>query len=297
MRVAIAGPGLMGSQIGAEYALGGHRVTFLARNVDRGIDSINRAFALARSLDHWNDEDLTAAHDRVTFVADISDLHPDTELFLESIVEDAQAKIDVLKAAAEQLPRATLASNTSSLSIGRLGGWAGEPKRMIGTHYWNPPLLMPLVEVIQSPETDPEHTQRAMDVLRGLGKRPVLIEQDVNGFVWNRLQMALLREAVWLVEHEVATPAVVDEIVRDGLARRWRYTGPFETAALGGPATFMKVANNLWPELSHAQELENLSQWLIDNPDELRAIKVRRDAGLAAELKREWRDDDAAGEH
>ena len=297
MRIAIAGPGLMGSQIGAEYALGGHRVTFLSRNVDRGIDSVNTAFALARSLDRWTDEELNAAHDRVSFVADISDLHSDTDLFLESIVEDAQAKIDVLKAAAEQLPNATLASNTSSLSIGRLGGWAGEPKRMIGTHYWNPPLLMPLVEVIQGPETDPEHAIRAMDILRQLGKRPVLVEQDVNGFVWNRLQLALLREAVWLVEHEVATPAVVDEIVRDGLARRWRFTGPFETAALGGPETFTKVANNLWPELSHAHELENLAQWLIDNPDELRAIKARRDAGLVEELKREWRNNDAADQH
>ena len=129
-----------------------------------------------------------------------------------------------------------LASNTSSLSIGRLGGWAGASKRMLGTHYWNPPLLMPLVEVVAGPETGPALIEQVMELLRELGKRPVAVERDVDGFVWNRLQLALLRRRSGSSSRKVASPEVVDEIVRDGLARRWRYTGPFATAAaLGGP--------------------------------------------------------------
>jgi 3-hydroxybutyryl-CoA dehydrogenase len=287
MNIAIAGPGLMGSQIGAEYALGGHHVAFVARHIDRGINRVNAAFEVAASLDLWSTEEIAAAHDRVVFVPVVSDLNPDTDLFLESIIEDPAIKIEMLKEAGKRMPKAILASNTSSLSIGRLGGWAGFPKRTIGTHYWNPPLLMPLVEVVAGPETDPTLIPPVMEWLRTLGKRPVAVERDVDGFVWNRLQLALLREAVWIVEQKVATPEVVDEIVRDGLARRWRYTGPFATAALGGPQIFTRVANNLWPELSHAHELHDLARWLIDNPQELAELRARRDAGLIEDLKKD----------
>jgi 3-hydroxyacyl-CoA dehydrogenase len=115
----------------------------------------------------------------------------------------------------------------------------------------------------------------------------MLVDRDVPGFVWNRLQLALLREAVWIVENGVAAPEVVDEIVRDGLARRWRYTGPFATAALGGPATFTKVAENLWPVLSTATGIHDLARWLRHSPEELAGIKAARDAGLLEELKRD----------
>jgi 3-hydroxybutyryl-CoA dehydrogenase len=291
MQIAIAGPGLMGSQIGVEYALGGHDVTFLARSPDAGRERVEAALDAARSLRLWDEAALQAADARLAFAPAVANLSPETEIFVESIDEDAHAKIDLLKEVAARMPNAILASNTSSLSIGRLGGWAGTSKRTLGTHYWNPPLLMPLVEVVAGPETDHAHVETMTQVLRDLGKRPVLVSQDVDGFVWNRLQLALLREAVWIVEHGVATPEVVDEIVRDGLARRWRYTGPFETAALGGAETFTRVAHNLWPELSHATELHDLGKWLLDDPKRLDTIRQRRDAGLIDDLTKDRADD------
>jgi 3-hydroxyacyl-CoA dehydrogenase len=97
--------------------------------------------------------------------------------------------------------------------------------------------------------------------------------------------LALLREAVWLVENGVASPATVDEIVRDGLARRWRYTGPFQTAALGGAATFERVANLLWPALSTATSLQDLRQWLDESPEKTGPLRERRDRGLAADMR------------
>jgi 3-hydroxybutyryl-CoA dehydrogenase len=201
------------------------------------------------------------------------------------VVEDAEAKGVVLRAAAERFPEAMLASNTSSIGIGRLGELSGAPERTIGNHYWNPPLLMPLVEVISGPLSDAAVVQRSVELIASVGKRPVVVEKDVDGFVWNRLQLALLREAVWIVENGVASPGVVDEIVRDGLARRWRYTGPFETAALGGPDTFTRVANNLWPVLSNADRVEDLGRWLIDDAGILGEIKANRDAGLLLDLE------------
>jgi 3-hydroxybutyryl-CoA dehydrogenase len=146
---------------------------------------------------------------------------------------------------------------------------------------------MPLVEIIPGAGTKESVTRRVEDTLKEMGKRPVRIDRDVPGFVWNRLQLALLREAAWVVENGVATPEVVDEIVRDGLARRWRLTGPFETVALGGPDTFTRIAANLFPVLSTERELRDVSRWLPASADAREEIKARRDRGLLEELQRD----------
>jgi 3-hydroxybutyryl-CoA dehydrogenase len=154
-------------------------------------------------------------------------------------------------------------------------------------HYWNPPLLMPLVEVISGERTSAEIFDRAAEMVRSIGKSPILVKKDVPGFVWNRMQLAMLREAMWIVENDVATPEVVDQVMRDGLARRWRFTGPFQTAALGGPVTFAKIADNLWPELSAETAIGDLGRFLETSPERLSEIRETRDAGLLRELQRE----------
>jgi 3-hydroxybutyryl-CoA dehydrogenase len=215
---------------------------------------------------------------------------------VESVVEDMEAKVRVLRGAAQRCPRAILASNTSSLSISTLGAASGAAARTIGTHYWNPPLLMTLVEVIRGQATDAAVVERQAATLRGLGKRPIVVEKDVPGFVWNRMQLALLREAVWLVEQGVASPAAVDEVVRDGLARRWRLTGPFQTVALGGAETFERIAANLLPVLSKSEALPGLERWLRDSQSTLDAARERRDDGLAADLGSEREGEEETGQ-
>ena len=200
------------------------------------------------------------------------------------MVEDLDEKAAALAPVMAVAPDAIIATNTSAIPISAIGAAIHAPQRTIGAHYWNPPLLMPLVEVIRGAETSPDTATEMTTILRQLGKRPVLVDRDVPGFAWNRLQLALLREAVWLVENGVASPATVDEIVRDGLARRWRFTGPFQTAALGGPATFERVANNLWPELSCATSLHDLRRWLDEDPATTTPLRERRDDGLVNEL-------------
>lgn len=287
MRVVVIGAGLMGSQIGCEYALGGHEVAFVARRPADAERRIAGAFAVAGGAGLAAAEDMAAAWLRVTVVPELDAIPAPVELVVESVVEDPAVKAEWLGRAGAAFEAAVLASNTSSLSITGLGKAAGAPGRTIGTHYWNPPLLMPLVEVIRGEGTDPDVVARVAGWLATLGKRPVLVEQDVPGFVWNRLQNALLREAVWIVEHGVATPETVDEIVRRGLARRWRLTGPFATAALGGADTFERVARIVFPHLSHAEAITDLGRWLPEPNEELDALRVRRDAELAAELRRD----------
>jgi len=295
MNIVVAGPGLMGSQIGCEFALGGHKVVFLINRREEAERRVDAAFALAATLDLWSSENVVAARERVSFAGSVEELDPATELFVESIAEDLQLKSVLLADAAARMPNAILASNTSSISITELGAGGGAPTRTLGMHYWNPPLLMPQVEVISGPETDPAHIARVVAIVRSIGKRPVVVDRDVPGFVWNRLQFALLREAVWIVENGVASPDVVDEIVREGLARRWRYTGPFATAALGGPDNFARIANNLWPVISAQTEIETLAPMLRHSSETLAEIKANRDTGLLDDLRRERQRDGSTG--
>ena len=288
MRVTVVGAGLMGAQIGCEYALGGHEVRLVARVAASARGRFERALALVEELGLVAPDRVEDARARTVAGSDLRAAAA-CDLAVESLPEDLGLKAELLRVVAEASPRALIASNTSSLSITELGEAIGAPDRTIGTHYWNPPLLMPLVEIVPGDRTRPDAVARVEGLLRELGKRP-FVARDVPGFVWNRLQNAVLREAVWLVENGVASPETVDEVLRYGLGRRWRHVGLFESIALGGPATWQRVAANLLPSLSAATELPDLGRWVGGDPARLEDLVRRRDRGLAEDLARDARE-------
>ncbi|MEX2376362.1 MAG: 3-hydroxyacyl-CoA dehydrogenase family protein [Dehalococcoidia bacterium] len=287
--VLVLGAGLMGVPIGCEYALGGYDVTLVARDLDRVRRRIDDSLRAARELAGFRPEHISAARERIS-VSTRVDTGPSAALIVESLPEDATLKADALRSALAAHPDAVVASNTSSVSITELARAAGADDRLVGTHYWNPPMLMPLVEVIAGNMTPESLIEETVTRLRGLGKSPVLVRRDVPGFVWNRLQFALLREAVALVADGVTSAESVDEIVRCGLARRWCSTGPFETVALGGVATFASIADNLWPALSDLSASGSLAD-CVDHRGleeaQLEHLRTERDAALAEHLRRD----------
>jgi 3-hydroxybutyryl-CoA dehydrogenase len=305
-RVAVVGAGLMGAQIGCEYALGGHAVVWIVRDRERARARVEQALGLA--LEHGLAEGpaVAVACTRMVYregsgseapIGSEGDGLPDGEdptgadgelgLIVESLPESLELKAEVLGELCARHPQAILATNTSSIAISSLGEAAGAAERIVGTHYWNPPLLMPLVEVVAGDRTRLELRERVATLLQGIGKRPVILDHEVPGLLWNRLQLAVLREALWLVEHGVATPQAIDEVMRDGLARRWRLTGPFETVGLGGAPTFDAIAENLFPVLSDAKASSGFAAHVPSDPQLLASLRERRDEALAAELRAE----------
>jgi 3-hydroxybutyryl-CoA dehydrogenase len=180
-----------------------------------------------------------------------------------------------------------VATNTASISLTALGDAAGVSGRIVGTHYWNPPLLMPLVEVVAGEGTPVERLDAIAAVLTELGKRPVRLDREVPGLLWNRLQAAVLRECLWLVEEGAASPETLDEVMRDGLARRWRLTGPFETVGLGGAPVFDAIADNLFPSLSDTRSGTGFAPHVPADPERLERLRRARDEELARLLRKE----------
>jgi 3-hydroxybutyryl-CoA dehydrogenase len=291
-RVAIVGAGLMGAQIGCEYALAGCAVLWVVRDRESAAPRIEQALALALRHGLADRAAIDAARSRMSYGdGHEPDEHAGTDrppgLIVESLPEQLALKAEVLGELCARHPAAIVASNTSSISINALGEAAGVAERIVGTHYWNPPLLMPLVEVVEGERAAGGLLERVAQLLRAIGKRPVVLQREAHGLLWNRLQLAVLRECQWLVEHGIASPATIDEVMRDGLARRWRLTGPFETVGLGGAQTFDAIAANLYPLLSDARSGSGFAAHVPHDAEQLAALRERRDSALAEELRAE----------
>jgi 3-hydroxybutyryl-CoA dehydrogenase len=286
VRVAIIGAGLMGAQIGCEYALGGHEVRLHSRDLGRAQQRVAEGFALLDAHGLRTADEVRAAAARVSVAAHPGEAGNGADIVVESLPEELELKATVLRDALAEAPEAVVATNTSSLSISAIGEAIGAPERTVGTHYLNPPLLMPTVEVIAGERTTPKTVDRAQETLIALGKLPVVVRRDVPGFVWNRLQFALVRECAWLVERGVASAEDVDTVMREGLARRWRRVGPLRAVALGGIDTWNRSGKSIVPDLSNARELPDLATVAIMDGN-LSDDAAARDAALARELLEE----------
>ena len=191
---------------------------------------------------------------QVRLTTDSDEALSGADLVIETIVEEAEPKRAVLARAEELATTAILTTNTSSLPLAALADGLRNPERLAGLHWLNPPELVELVEVVGGERTAPGTLETLAGWMEQLGKAPVIVRRDVPGFVANRLQYALLREAYALVDAGVCSFADVDRTLTHGLGARWAAIGPFETMDLAGLDVHAAVAANLWPELMNDRE-------------------------------------------
>jgi 3-hydroxybutyryl-CoA dehydrogenase len=247
LRVAIIGAGLMGHALGAIFAGNGSSVTICESDEATLASAPRRIQATLKTalLD-------PKAADLIRLVRNLDDLDPDTQFVTEAIVENLALKQGLLRALEERLPKALFATNTSVLCIGDVAAQMKAPERLLGTHWWNPPYLMPLVEVVQGAATRPDYVQWTMELLRAVGKSPVHARKDTPGFIGNRLQGALWREAFALIEEGVCDAETVDFVVRNTLGLKLGAFGPIENADYVGLDLTLAIQEHLLPALSVA---------------------------------------------
>jgi 3-hydroxybutyryl-CoA dehydrogenase len=265
--VAVLGAGTMGAGISLAFARAGWAVIACTRT-DQGARRAQGAIArAARQLADCGaeaPERITQITGQIRLTSGLRGLSKQASLVIESIPERLPDKRRLLaEAEAVVADRAIITSNTSSLPLGRLSSALRRPERFAGFHWFNPAELVRLVEIVPGPQTSPETVAVLQSWSASLGKRAVTLARDTQGFVANRLQYALLREAYALVEAGVCEPAEVDEAVRAGLGPRWAAVGPFESMDLAGLDVHLEVARQLFPVLSTASHPPRMLESLV----------------------------------
>lgn len=260
--VAVIGAGIMGSGLATHFTLQDCDVTLIDHrqsNLDEAEESIRSAVEFLRSESDV-EADPESVLSSIEFTLDLAAGVSDARLVLETVSEDLDVKQSLFEDIAAAAPDdALLTSNTSGIEITNIAAAVPDAAdRVAGCHWWNPPYLMPLVEVIRGEETSDETVDRVTSFVESVDRNPIVVQRDVPGFVWNRIQFAVLRECMHIVEEGVASIEDVDAAVRDGYALRTAVVGPFETVDLTGLDLFRTIANDLYPHLCDDNEASDL---------------------------------------
>ena len=239
MKIALVGLGLVGRAWAVTFARAGHEVAIwdaLPTAIDEALAFVNRVLPDLDANDLLRGEPPLSVRSRMRRAEAIEDALDGASYIQENTPEDLAAKRRVF-AELDRIadPEAVLASSTSAILPSAFSqGLAGRARCLVA-HPINPPYLVPAVEVVPAPWTDPDVVRRAVDLLEGAGQAPIVMKREIDGFLVNRLQGALLEEAFRLVADGFASTEDVDVAFREGLALRWSFMGPFETIDLNAP--------------------------------------------------------------
>jgi len=202
---------------------------------------------------------------RVEIAATLAEAVSGADLVVEAVIEDLTVKQELFARLAALAPGATLATNTSVLPVSSIAAKVPDARNVIGTHWWNPPELIPIVEVVPTPHTAPRTRERITALLAAAGKTPVLVRRDGAGFIGNRLQHALWREAIALVANGVCDAKTVDTVVKASFGRRLAVLGPLENADLVGTDLTLAIHETVLRDLDRtAGPLPYLRQLVAD---------------------------------
>lgn len=259
--IVIAGAGLMGASIGQSFPQYGIRTTIYSNRegdfmrAKAIIENCQKTLVEAGILTKEKSDEIQQA---IYYTTDLQCVR-DADWVIEAVPEDLEIKSEILSGIASNVSKdAIITSNTSAISIETLSNFITNPERFCGTHYLNPPHIIPLVEITRGKKTAQETVDTIYDFLSAMNKQPVILKKDVKGFLSNRLQFALLREATYLVESGVATPEDIDKTLKYGNGLRYLCSGPFKIVDFGGIEVFNSVAKYLYPDLNCEGEKNHL---------------------------------------
>ena len=255
--IGVLGAGLMGHGIAQVFASAGYDVNIY--DVDPAAlraakDRIAGNFKVFIELSLAKPEDIERCLDRITLCSSIETLCQGPQFIVEAILEDLKIKQHTYAELERFAPPETIfSSNTSAISITEISNALKIKERFLGTHFWNPPHVLPCVEVIKGAFTDEGVFETVYALMEKTGKVPVRVLKDVPGFLGNRLQHAMWREAISLREKNIASAEDIDKVVKYGFGARMPFIGPLETADLAGLGLTCDIHKYLFPYLDSSQ--------------------------------------------
>lgn len=262
-RVAVAGTGMMGPGIAATFALAGCEAVIVSRTAENAARGVAAAQSLVSKLLENGLAEAAAAKaalSRFSPSADPEGAARSAQLFVESIAENLAIKQEYFSRLDRATPDTVLCSNTSGISITEIAAKSSRPERILTTHFWNPPYLMPLVEVVLGKRTDMKIAEGVVAMLRACGKVPVLVRKDVPGQLGNRIQHAMIRECMHIVQEGIATAEDVDLAVKAGVGLRTPVYGVYEHADMVGLDLVKAVQDYVVPDLSTVKGSSRIHQ-------------------------------------
>ncbi len=268
-RIAVIGAGLMGHGIAQEFASAGYHV-HLHDVTDEQLQTARTQ--IEKNLDVFAEnaiiekENIPSTLQRIQTTTELTTVAENADFVIEAVTENLPLKQQIF----EELdticpPHTILASNTTALMPSQIGVNAKRKDQILNTHYFNPPYLIPLVELIRSPDTSDETVETTFELLTDIGKTPAIIEKEVLGFVGPRLQAALIREAFAIVERGIASAETVDLVVRNSFGRRLSVAGPFEVFELAGWDLVLAAFEELYKDLNSSDDLNPLLRQMVES--------------------------------
>lgn len=269
--IAVIGAGMMGHGIAQIFAAGGFNV-FLqspyAQEHAKAMENIRANLLIMARHGSGTEAAIEPVLARISTTLDLREAARDAHFVIEAVPEDMALKQEIFRELdAICAPQTILTTNTSVMSITAIAMKAENRRRIIGTHFWNPPYLMPLVEVVKTKEAAADVVELTCELLKSVGRHPVIVQKDVPGFVANRLQHALWREAVSIVEKGIADADTVDQCVKLGFGLRLPLLGPLETADMAGLDLTLAIHDYIFKYLDNAQEPSPLLKEKVKNGD------------------------------
>jgi 3-hydroxybutyryl-CoA dehydrogenase len=266
-KIGIAGAGIMGSSMGQIFALYGYDVVLydlFEKALPTAKARISQALDAMLAKKEITAEQKEQTMGRLAFTSDMGGFR-DCDFLVECVVEDMNVKHDFFKKLSGIMREdAIIATNTSGLSITKIAEAVKNPERFAGMHWFNPPHIIPLIEVIKGDRTADTTADIIYDISLKIGKKPINVNKDVPGFIANRIQLAVMRECVHMLENGIGTAEDIDKCMKYALGFRYACIGPFEVVDFGGLDTFYHVADYLWEDLSDAKKPYGLFKELVD---------------------------------
>jgi 3-hydroxybutyryl-CoA dehydrogenase len=282
--ITVIGAGLMGHGIALTFARYGHKVVVQdpEANALSTLHDRVRESLLNIGID---EQDIPAMLDCISGDATLSTAVANADFVFEAAPENLDLKKSLFAQIENAAPdHCVLASNTSVIPITSIMEDLSTRERAVGTHWWNPPHIVPLVEIIRTQWTENDVIEKTYALLENAGKAPVRVEKDVPGFIGNRLQHALWREAISLVENGICTADAVDLVVKQSFGRRLAVLGPMENADLVGTDLTLAIHEQVLHDIESEPAPSPLLKELVSNGK----LGMKSGEGF-----QRWSDDDA----